>query len=168
MPEFQEKRNVIILCDSWYVKSTMTALVDEYENLDLIGNARIDTAIYDLPPVPTGKRSRPPKRGSRLFYGGFPALCRKDGWLLYRCTHGFDKYLFILINMVKCDRISLVFIVGYLYVFCDFVEHMLCFELKSNKFKPRRSPNMGIIYCFMKNIFINREMRCYFGLRKLQ
>lgn len=24
MPEFQEKRNVIILCDSWYVKSTMT------------------------------------------------------------------------------------------------------------------------------------------------
>lgn len=39
MPEFQEKRNVIILCDSWYIKSTMTALVNEYENLDLIGNA---------------------------------------------------------------------------------------------------------------------------------
>ena len=66
MPEFQNKRNVIILCDSWYVKSTMTALVDEYENLDLIGNARVDTAIYDLPPAPSRKRGRPAKRGKRL------------------------------------------------------------------------------------------------------
>lgn len=66
MPEFQDKRNVIILCDSWYVKSTMTALVDEYENLDLIGNARVDTAIYDLPPAPSRKRGRPAKRGKRL------------------------------------------------------------------------------------------------------
>lgn len=66
MPEFQEKRNVIILCDSWYVKKTMTVLVDEYKNLDLIGNARIDTAIYDLPPAPSGKRGRPAKRGGRL------------------------------------------------------------------------------------------------------
>ncbi len=66
MPEFQEQRNVIILCDSWYVKSTLTALVDEYDNLDLIGNARVDTAIYDLPPAPSGKRGRPAKRGKRL------------------------------------------------------------------------------------------------------
>lgn len=41
MPEFQEKKNVIILCDSWYVKRTMAVLVDEYKNLDLIGSARI-------------------------------------------------------------------------------------------------------------------------------
>ncbi len=66
MPEFQDKTDVIILCDSWYVKSTMTALVDEYKNLDLIGNARVDTAIYDLPSAPTGKRGRPAKRGKRL------------------------------------------------------------------------------------------------------
>ncbi len=66
MPEFQEQRNVIILCDSWYVKSTLTALVDEYDNLDLIGNARVDTAIYDLPSAPSGKRGRPAKRGKRL------------------------------------------------------------------------------------------------------
>ncbi len=31
MPEFQDPRNVIILCDSWYVKSTLTALVDKYD-----------------------------------------------------------------------------------------------------------------------------------------
>lgn len=66
MPEFQEQKNVIILCDSWYVKSTLTALVDKYDNLDLIGNARVDTAIYDLPPTPSGKRGRPAKRGKRL------------------------------------------------------------------------------------------------------
>ena len=49
-----------------FLKSTMTTLVDEYENLDLIGNLRVDTAIYDLPPAPFGKRGRPTKRGRRL------------------------------------------------------------------------------------------------------
>ncbi len=63
MPEFQDKSSVIILCDSWYVKNPLTALVDEYENLDLIGNARVDTAIYGLPPAPSGKRGRPAKHG---------------------------------------------------------------------------------------------------------
>ena len=40
MPEFRDKKNVIILCDSWYVKQNLVSIVDEYENLDLIGNAR--------------------------------------------------------------------------------------------------------------------------------
>lgn len=92
MPEFQEKRNVIILCDSWYVKSTMTALVDEYQNLDLIGNARIDTAIYDLPPEPTGKKGRPPKRGRKLsIIDDFTLSTEKIWGLLSWCTHSFDQ-----------------------------------------------------------------------------
>ena len=66
MPAFTAKKNVIILCDSWYVKKNLVSIVDEYENLDLIGNARSDSAIYDLPPQPTGKRGRPAKRGKRL------------------------------------------------------------------------------------------------------
>lgn len=58
----------------------MTALVDEYKNLDLIGNARIDTAIYDLPPVPTGKRGWPPKRGGGLsIMEDFPLSAEKIG-----------------------------------------------------------------------------------------
>ncbi len=40
MPEFRDKKNVIILCDSWYVKQNLVSIVDEYENFDLIGNAR--------------------------------------------------------------------------------------------------------------------------------
>lgn len=56
MPEFRKKKNVIILCDSWYVKKDLVCIVDEYENLDLIGNARSDSVIYDLPPAPRQKR----------------------------------------------------------------------------------------------------------------
>ena len=66
MPEFIQKKNVIILCDSWYVKKNLVSIVDEYENLDLIGNARSDSVIYDLAPQRTGKRGRPASHGKRL------------------------------------------------------------------------------------------------------
>ena len=46
---------LFILCDSWYVKKNLVSIVDEYENLDLIGNSRSDSVIYDLPPQRTGK-----------------------------------------------------------------------------------------------------------------
>ena len=39
MPEFHSKDHVIILCDSWYTKQNLVSIVDEYPNLDLIGNA---------------------------------------------------------------------------------------------------------------------------------
>jgi len=66
MPEFIRKKNVIILCDSWYVKKNLVSIVDEYENLDLIGNARSDSVIYDLAPKRTGKKGRPASHGKRL------------------------------------------------------------------------------------------------------
>ena len=66
MPELSEKKNVIILCDSWYTKSSLVSVVDEYPNLDLVGNARYDSVLYDLAPQPTGKRGRPAKHGKRL------------------------------------------------------------------------------------------------------
>ena len=40
--------------------------MDEYPNLDLIGNARSDSVIYDLAPAPTGKKGRPAKHGRCL------------------------------------------------------------------------------------------------------
>ena len=64
MPEFQEKKQVIILCDSWYTKQNLVSIVDEYQNLDLIGNARIDSVMYA--PAHTGRRGRPAKHGKRL------------------------------------------------------------------------------------------------------
>lgn len=80
MPEFAEKKNVIILCDSWYVKKALVSIVDDYENLDLIGNARADSVIYDLPPAPTGKKGRPKKYGRRLsIYKDFVLSAEKIG-----------------------------------------------------------------------------------------
>ena len=66
MPVFHEKKNVIILCDSWYVKKNLVSIIDEYENLDMIGNARSDSVLYDLPPQRTGKRGRPALHGKKL------------------------------------------------------------------------------------------------------
>ena len=39
-------------------------IVDEYGNLDLIGNARVNFVMYDLPPKPTRKWGRPAKYGN--------------------------------------------------------------------------------------------------------
>lgn len=48
------------------MKQNLVSIVDEYENLDLIGNARPDSVIYDLAPAPTGHRGRPAKHRRRL------------------------------------------------------------------------------------------------------
>ena len=66
MPEFHSKDHVVILCDSWYTKQNLVSIIDEYPNLDLIGNARIDSVMYDLAPAQTGRRGRPAKHGKRL------------------------------------------------------------------------------------------------------
>lgn len=66
MPNLSAIRNVILLCDSWYAKKNLVSIVHEYENLDIICNARNDSVIYDLAPPKTGKRGRPAKHGKRL------------------------------------------------------------------------------------------------------
>ena len=63
MPEFLSKEHVIILCDSWYTKKNLVSIIDEYPNLDLIGNARIDSVMYDLAAERSGRRGRPAKHG---------------------------------------------------------------------------------------------------------
>ena len=60
------ERQVILLCDSWYPKAEVTALVEPFENLEMVCNARVDTALYGLPPAKTGKRGRPRKREERI------------------------------------------------------------------------------------------------------
>ena len=60
------QRQVILLCDSWYPKAEVAALVEQFENLEMVCNARVDTALYGLAPARTGKRGRPRKRGDRI------------------------------------------------------------------------------------------------------
>ena len=52
-----------IACDSWYTKQNLVSIVDEYQNLDLIGNARIDSIMYDPAPAHTGAEDVPPNMG---------------------------------------------------------------------------------------------------------
>lgn len=56
-------RQLFLLCDSWYPKADVAELINEFGNLDILCNARVDTAMYELPPAPTGKRGRPRKYG---------------------------------------------------------------------------------------------------------
>ena len=55
---------VILLCDSWYPKGDVLKTVESHDNLELIANVRVDTALYALPEL-TGKRGRPAKKGAR-------------------------------------------------------------------------------------------------------
>lgn len=77
MPTFSGKHNIILLCDSWYAKKDLLRLADDYATLDIICNARSDSAIYDFPPERTGKRGRPAKHGKKLsIYEDF-SLCNE-------------------------------------------------------------------------------------------
>lgn len=79
MSEFSCKKNVILLCDRWYVKK------------DLIGNARSDSVIYDFPPQPTEKERSTCITWEKAFYTGrFFTIQRKNRRLLYgsaSCLH---------------------------------------------------------------------------------
>lgn len=59
-------RQVFFLCDSWYPKGCIAGIVDEYQNLDIICSARIDTVMYDLPPRCIGRHKCSRKQGERL------------------------------------------------------------------------------------------------------
>lgn len=72
-------RQVFLLGDSWYPKGCVAGLVDEYNNLDIICNARIDTVMYGFPPGRTGKRGRPRKYGERLSPEDFELESPKTG-----------------------------------------------------------------------------------------
>ena len=61
-----ENKNVTLLCDSWYTKGDVLSCVKEHDNLELIAAVRYDTAIFDLPPKPNGKRGRNPIYGEKL------------------------------------------------------------------------------------------------------
>lgn len=60
------ERNVCLCCDSWYPKSEILSLPDEFENLAIICNARRDTVLYELPPEPTHKKGRPKVHGEKI------------------------------------------------------------------------------------------------------
>ena len=80
MSELQRIHQVFLLFDSWYAKKAVLCLAEEYPNLEIICNARCDSAIYDLPKPHTGKKGRPAKKGERLsILHDFPLSAEKIG-----------------------------------------------------------------------------------------
>lgn len=72
-------RQVFLLCDNWYPKAEVAELIKEFRNLDIICNARVDTAMYELPPAPAGKRGRPRKYGKRIYPEDFELSTPQNG-----------------------------------------------------------------------------------------
>ena len=59
MPALASCNQVILLCDSWYPKAEVAAHVEQFDNLEMVCNVRVDTAFYGLPPAKTGKKAVP-------------------------------------------------------------------------------------------------------------
>lgn len=58
-----EKRQAVLLFDRWYVKHELLAYALIYPNLNMICNARRDTAIFELLDSTAGCRGHPLKYG---------------------------------------------------------------------------------------------------------
>lgn len=48
------------------MKKPLLSIPEEYPNLDIIGNVRADSVLYDLPPERTGRKGRPAGHGKQL------------------------------------------------------------------------------------------------------
>ena len=48
-------------------KSYASSHLTQFPNLDMVYNVKKDTVLYELPPKPSRKRSRPKKYGKQLF-----------------------------------------------------------------------------------------------------
>ena len=85
-----EKRQVILLFDSWYAKRELISRALSYPNLNVICNARRDTAIFERPTSAASRRGRPPKYGKRLMLDEIADdltnyLCRMDDYFVVHC-----------------------------------------------------------------------------------
>ncbi|PRX13406.1 DDE superfamily endonuclease [Orenia metallireducens] len=99
---------VILLCDSWYTKGSVLDTVNSYDNLDLIGAVRKDTAIFDLPPKHNGKRGRPRLRGDKLDIHAFSYEKANKYFISTRrvMTRLFKTPVYITVTAKDTDKFS--------------------------------------------------------------
>jgi hypothetical protein len=59
---------ILVVADSWFGNNGLWQPMRQAlgPQVDLLARLRVNTALYDRPPAPSGKRGRPPKYGSRL------------------------------------------------------------------------------------------------------
>ena len=81
-------KQVIFSFDCWFAKRPFITRIQQHKNIGIICNARIDSALYELPPTQkTGKRGRPKNHGNQLDtydHKDFEFNHHKDG---YRVAH---------------------------------------------------------------------------------
>lgn len=59
---------VFVTCDSWYTKAPFISSIKKFENINIIGALRSNTAMFDLNIEKTHKRGNLRKRGKRIDY----------------------------------------------------------------------------------------------------
>ncbi|MDH4101575.1 MAG: transposase [Nitrospirota bacterium] len=93
-------QKVCFLLDSWYMRKTLLSYITA-RGFNLIGQVRIDTALYDIP-CQTGKRGRPRKYGEKYTaerIGQLPEtrtrmfLYGKKQWVRYRSNLVLARFL---------------------------------------------------------------------------
>lgn len=101
---------VILLCDSWYSKGAIIDTVKKYENLELIAAVRSDTALFDLPPDPTGRRGRPRIRGSKLDKANFSYEKSGDYYVATKqvMTRLFNQPVYITVTTTNPNELTSV------------------------------------------------------------
>lgn len=101
---------VVLLCDSWYSKGIIIDTVKKHENLELIAAVRSDTALFDLPPVPTGKRGRPRIRGNRLHKATFSYTKSGDYYVATKqvMTRLFNEPVYITVTTTNPEELASV------------------------------------------------------------
>ncbi|HDR5039261.1 TPA: transposase [Bacillus anthracis] len=99
---------VILLCDSWYSKGAIIDTIKEFDNLEIIGAVRHDTAIYDLPSAPTGKRGRPRKKGKKLNIKEFSYSKISEYYIAEKkvMTNLFEEPIYVTVTVTDIEAFS--------------------------------------------------------------
>jgi len=107
MPQL-ETFQVILLCDSWYSKGAIIDTIKEFDNLEIVGAVRYDTAIYDLPPAPTGKRGRPRKKGKKLNVKEFSYSKIGEYYVAEKkvMTNLFEEPIYVTVTTTDIEKFS--------------------------------------------------------------
>ncbi len=69
-----------------FILGSPVSIVYKYENLDITGNVRSDSVIYDLLPLRAGKRGRPAFQKKKLFIHNDFTLSEKNRELSHGCA----------------------------------------------------------------------------------